>query len=188
METDSKNTPKPKRGRPKSFTRYYAEALDKTQRMPESCGSNRSKIDTTFRQMFFNAYHDASVEIQIRVMEFSTADILAGSGKLPRGYPTAATEIGRWIEGAPESEKAEAATVALQIVADARDKGISWRDIRTHFRKMRLGEREGNALSLFRHLARAYDEYIAKFPDTAQQARVGGVANLLNAIEEVTER
>jgi hypothetical protein len=181
------NTPKPKRGRPKSKARSYAEALEKVVGLPPSCESDRSKTDVAFRQMFFNAYHDASAEIQIRLMGFLPADILAGSAKLPRGYPTAATEIGRWIEGAPEAERAEAETVALQIVANARDTGASWRDIRTHFRKMRLGEREGNALSLFRHLARAYDEYVAKFPNTTQQTRIGGIMNLLEAVESPDE-
>lgn len=182
-ETVSENTPKPKRGRPWSEARHYADHLDKMGCSNADTKTQRSRIDAAHRQVFFNAYNAASAEVQIRIMGFLPAALLAGTARLPRGYPTAATEIGRWINEAPKYEEAEATTAALEIVADARDNGVSWSKIRAHFRTIRLGERRGNANSLQKHLSHALKGYVRRYPATFHSAQVLGIQHLLENVE-----
>lgn len=180
-ETVSEITPKAKRGRPKSFARELAEDSAFKGLGPQNAHSMRAKVDSAIRLAFIGPLLKAADETNVRIMGCTWNDIKQGTHHFPPGFDTAATEIGRWLVSYDESAEAQAR--ALEIVGDARDEGISWTDIRAHFRKLRLGERQGNALSLFTHLARAYDEYISNFPATTDQARVAGIRNLLDAVE-----
>lgn len=181
METVSENTPKPKRGRPKSFQRTFADELDSKGFSSPSIRTTRGKMNASFAGAFIGAWIRAAPDIQSRIMNCSSDAIKAGTHRFPRGFDTAATEIGRWIEAQHDEDEAKEA--ALLIVADARDEDIPWRQIRAHFRTMRLGEREGSAVSLFQHLARAFDDYRRMFPATPHTAQVAGIRNLLDAVE-----
>ena len=180
-ETVSEIKPKAKRGRPKSFACLYYEGMERSGLGLLNAHSKRAKIDYAHRMATFSAIRKAGEEIQTRVFGFTWNDIKLGTHHFPPGFDTAATEIGRWLTSCDESE--EASSAAVEIVTAARGKGISWADIRDHFRKLRLGERQGNALSLYAHLARAYDDYIRNFPATTDKARVAGIRNLLDAVE-----
>lgn len=129
---------------------------------------------------FIGAWARADSEKQMRIMNCTFDDVRAGNHSFPRGFNTAATEIGRWI--VTHADTAEAEASSLVIVADARTRGIPWREIRAHFRALRIGPRQGNALSLFRHLATAFDDYCRMFPETTQLARMAGIQNLMDAI------
>ena len=179
MKTVSENPPK--RGRPKSFACEYAESLERSGLGPQTAHSKRAKIDYAHRLAFIGAYHKADPETQARIMGCTFQEIRSGTCHFPPGFDTAATEIGRWLALYEESDDAK--EQALKLTADARTRGIGWREIKNHFRMLRLGERQGNAISLFIHLARAFDDYCRKFPATTQAAKVGGVRNLLDAIQ-----
>lgn len=180
-ETVSENAPKPKRGRPKSFQRIWAESSDKMGYMPDGIQSTRGKINHMFFVSFIGGLKTATPDIQFRVIGCHWQDVRNGTHNLPNGFPTTATEIGRWLANQPD--EAEAAQAALLTVANARDENIPWRDIRAHFRTMRLGEREGNAVALTKHLAHAFDDYLRMFPGTAHSAQVAGIRDLLEIVE-----
>jgi hypothetical protein len=180
-ETVSEIKPKAKRGRPKSFACLHAEGLERSGLGLLNAHSKRAKVDYAHRMAVLSAIRKAGEETQTRVFGFTLNDVMLGTHYFPPGYDTAATEIGRWI--ATHDALDEEKHAAIEIVTAARDEGISWADIRAHFRNLRLGEKQGNALSLFAHLARAYDEYIRNFPATTQDARIGGINNLLDAVE-----
>jgi hypothetical protein len=180
METVSENTPKPKRGRPKSYIRRYADELNKMGLSPDG-KSSRCKVDAAYTQSFFNLWHGSDAETQKGIMGHTTVEMANGTGCLPRGWATATAEIGRWIESRGGTDEAKASSIYITL--NARKDGIAWRDIRAHFRKLRLGERKGNALSLTYHFCRALDEYMAKFPATTRQAQAGAARNLLESIE-----
>jgi hypothetical protein len=184
METDSENTPKPKRGRPKSSARIYADFHDAAGRINPDIQTTRGKVNSALGSRFVGAWLKADEELQIRIMGFAGDALKSGTSPLPRGFTTAAIEITRWVE---THDRETATQAALEIVAEARDKGLSWRDVKAHFRKLRLGEREGNAHSLTLHLSRAFDEYMSRFPATTRQAQAAAVRNLLEAIEDRDE-
>jgi hypothetical protein len=60
------------------------------------------------------------------------------------------------------------------------------RRIRSHFRSLRLGERQGNAIALWIELSRTIDAYLARFPATTKQMIVGAVESLLEVVCEQT--
>jgi hypothetical protein len=114
------------------------------------------------------------------ILGCTAKDIEAGQQALPKGFRGAAESAGRWIEAGGDP------AAAVDIVADARQRGISFGDITTHFRSLRIGEREGSALSLTRTLARTLDEYQKRFPKTTDDQRIGAVRSLLSILEKET--
>jgi hypothetical protein len=75
----------------------------------------------------------------------------------------------------------------LRVVVQARRDGIGWRRIRSHFRSLRLGERQGNAIALWIELSRTIDAYLARFPATTKQMVVGAVESLLEVVSEESD-
>jgi hypothetical protein len=177
METVSENTPKSKRGRPKSDLRLHSEMLA-SQGIPCDGDSTRSKVNFSLFSKSIALISRAPSEMQMSILGFNTDEIMAGTKKFPPGFQTAATEIGRFMQTSTGHD------AVLERIAELINQGNKWSAIRSHFRALRLGARQGNALSLFRHLARAYDEYIQRFPDTTQEAAIGGIKNLLTELED----
>ena len=153
---------KRKRGRPRSHHRTEAEKLPASLR-PEGC--LRTTIDAVFSGVALQIILAAGEETQRTVWGCIGDDIMAGRGKFPKGWKAAAVAIGRYAE----TDDALAADMVARIVADARRDGISFGQIATHFRRLRIGEREGNAHSLAAALARTVDEYRRRFPKTTEQ-------------------
>jgi hypothetical protein len=99
----------------------------------------------------------------------SSAEMMAGSGGgYRRGYSTFAIEFGRWVDAAEPTP--EAIREHLQEVASGIRAGrISFGDAAAHYRKNRLGAKAGGARPLAKHLARALDSYLSRFPATDKQ-------------------
>jgi hypothetical protein len=183
METNSENTPKPKRGRPKSFARICADSSGSIN----ANGTLRTKLNFQYAVTFLGLIIKAPEETQREIMGCTCADLHAGKydGKYPPGLMTLGYEAGRFLESinATDEDKSN----ALKLVLNARRAGVSMHDIKAHFRKLRLGEREGSAYSLTLHLSRAFDEYMSRFPATTRQAQAAAVRNLLEVIEDRDE-
>lgn len=182
METFSENTPKPKRGRPKTHQGVWLDGLIKNNLGPLEIHTRRGKMDYIYRLETLRAIQKMKPETQEIILGFPLDNVKNGTKPFPPGYDTAATEIGRFIES--RNDNAEAVDAAMEILIDARTRGIPWRDIRAHFRKLRLGEKQGNALSLTMQLARALDDYTRKFPATTKAVRVAAIRNLLAIVED----
>jgi hypothetical protein len=121
----------------------------------------------------------AGTEAQRAVWGCTSADIMAGTGNLPKGWRTAAASIGRYLAATDDDP-----THVAGIVVEARRDGISFGDIADHFRRLRLGDREGNAVSLTQALARALDEYRRRFPKTTDQQARAALQNVADALNE----
>ena len=112
-----------------------------------------------------------------------TDDDMRRRGHYPRGWDSAALEIGRLLSAIDDDDTVRG---YLLVAVNARRDGVSWRVIRSHFRALRLGERQGNALSLLSELARTIDGYRSRFPATTEQMILGAVRNLLDIVSERT--
>lgn len=161
-------TPKRKRGRPRSFVCSAAYK-----------GCYRTKVDWTFHLAAVGLIRGAGTEAQRAVWGCTRDEIMAGTGTLPKGWKTAAISIGRYL-AATDDDPARVAG----IVAKARRDGISFGDIAAHFRRLRLGEREGNATSLTLALERALDEYRRSFPKTTDRQALEALQNVADAVQE----
>jgi len=154
-------TPKRKRGRPRGHQRNFMEELPP---MLRADGCTRTLIDTAFAAVTMQVVQNTDADTQRAVWGCTGDDIRDGTRNLPKGWKTAAVSIGKYLE-ATDDDPARVAG----IVAEARRDGISFGDIAAHFRRLRLGDREGNAHSLTMALARALDEYRKRFPKTTDQ-------------------
>lgn len=182
METVSENTPKPKRGRPKSFQRICAD--DPGSMAPDGC--TRTKINWQLTVTFLGIIDKSTPEEQIRLMGYTCEELrFKHGGKLFPGAYKTGMEVARYLTAIGDTTENRAAVLGVMLMA--RDEKIPWRDIAAHFRKLRLGSKEGDSLALFTHLARAYDDYIRNFPATKHQCRIGGIRNLLEAVELPSE-
>lgn len=172
---------KRRRGRPRSWTRLFADDLDRNGLL-SNCGCERSRTN--------EAYRAAAMGPALRLLTAEERVVLLGvndeqrrsGGPLPRGWSSAALEIGRLLERIDDDD--ETIRGYLLIAVNARRDGIPWRAIRSHFRTLRLGERCGNALSLLSELARTIDAYLARFPATTKQMVAGAVESLLEVVSE----
>lgn len=172
---------KRRRGRPRSWIRQFADRLDQ-QGLLLNCGCDRSRTN--------EAYRAAAMGPALRLLSAGERAVLFGvddeqrrsGATLPRGWSSAALEIGRLLERIDDDD--ETARGYLLIAVNARRDGVSWRAIRSHFRSLRLGERQGNALSLLSELARTIDGYRARFPATTDQMIAGAVRSLLGIVCE----
>jgi hypothetical protein len=173
-----------RRGRPRSDARFYCDRLRQLKMLPDGCA--RTQTNFTYRT---RALHPVSkilsADDQRTLFGCTADDIRRGAGRFPKGWDTAAEEIGRFLFSIDADEDAEADY--LRVAVNARRDGVSWRAIRSHFRSLRLGEREGNALSLLSELARTIDAYRSRFPATTDQMIVGAVRSLLEVVSEETD-
>jgi hypothetical protein len=112
----------------------------------------------------------------------ATADQLRQRGAFPRGWSSVALELGRLLDSIQADD--DTARNYVLVAVNARRNGVPWRDIRSHFRTIRLGQRQGNTLSLTRELAQAIDSYRSRFPSTTDQMVIAAARNLLDAVSE----
>jgi hypothetical protein len=175
-EKSSENT-KRTQGRPRSHHRTQAEKLPSWLRQ-EAC--LRTTVDAIFSGVALQVVQIAGEDTQRTVWGCTCDDIMAGRGKFPKGWKTAAVSIGRYLEAT-----GDVGEVVARIVADARGKGISFGEIAAHFRRLRLGDREGNADSLTQALARVLDEYRRRFPKTNGQQVRAALQNVLEAVQKL---
>ena len=173
-------TPKRKRGRPRGENSHKVEFYKKMNCLPE--GGTRTKSEWAFSMKFFNAIHNADADTQRAVWGCTYAQISAGTHRPPKGWQTAAGSVGRYL-AATDDDPAHVAG----IVVKARRDGISFGDIAAHFRRLRLGDREGNAVSLTQALARALDEYRKRFPKTTDEQARAALHNVADQLRIRTQ-
>jgi hypothetical protein len=169
------------RGRPRSVTREVADAYD---RMLGISGCQRTKLNEAYRLRATGRAFDLPDDEQRILFGSTKTEIWSGKGpgKFPPGWQTAAEEIGRFLVsiGADDDTAAD----YLRVAVNARRTGTPWRAIRSHFRSLRLGERQGDAIALWIELSRTIDAYLDRFPATTKQMIVGAVESLLEVVSE----
>ena len=167
---------KRKRGRPKGYQRQFMEALP-----PGLCpeGGTRTKIDWAFMLAVQGPLQEADPDTQRAILGCTADEIKAGTHTWPHGFKTAAVEAGRYLEATGTD-----AAAVLRVIADARKAGTPWADIAAHYRRLRLGDREGNAWTLTKALARTLDEYRRRFPKTTPQQARAAVEDLLGLLDK----
>jgi hypothetical protein len=112
----------------------------------------------------------------------SDDELRRGTKTFPRGWESVAVEIGRLLSSLGADDETERGY--LLVAVNARRDGASWRTIRSHFRALRLGKRQGNAMALTTELARTIDGYRSRFPATTDQQMIGAVESLLEVLSE----
>jgi len=167
---------KRKRGRPKGYERQFMDALPSYLR-PE--GGTRTKTDWAFMMPVQGPLQKADTDTQRAILGCTADELKAGTHSWPRGFKTAAVEAGRYLK----ATGADAGTV-LRVIADARKAGTPWADIAAHYRRLRLGDRKGNAWTLTKALARTLDEYRRRFPKTPPEQTRAAVENLLDLLDK----
>ena len=173
---------KRRRGRPRSYARTYADKLQDISSIHESCGSERGRTNTAYRLLCLGKVRRLlSVEELQTLLGFTWEELRDGIKPFPRGWDSAANEIGRFIADD------ETARDYLLVAVNARRDGMPWRLIRSHFRNLRLGERQGNSLSLLTELARTVDDYCLRFPATTHQMITGAANSLLEIVSEKSD-
>jgi hypothetical protein len=172
---------KPRRGRPRSVVR---EVADRHHRMFGSSGCQRTQTNEAYRLRATGRVFDLPDDEQRVLFGSTKAEIWSGKGpgKFPPGWQTAAEEIGRFLVSIEADD--DTAADYLRVAVNARRNRVPWRAIRSHFRSLRLGERQGNAVALWIELSRTIDAYIARFPATTKQMIVGAVESLLEVVSE----
>jgi len=173
---------KPRRGRPRSWKRNLAEDLRRRGLSPSDCRCERSQMNNAYRLSATGPALRLLTPEERTVLFGATDDELRRGCTFPRGWDSAALELGRLLHGIDADD--EAARRFLLIAVNARRDGVSWRAIRSHFRSLRLGERQGNAIALWIELSRTIDAYRSRFPATTDQMIVGAVESLLEVVSE----
>lgn len=174
MEPDSKK----KRGRPRSVAGEVAAQLPAAL-LPEGC--RRSKVNYAYRLRALRpVVHRMPDGDRADLLGCTVGDIRKGAARFPRGWDTTAEEIGRFLHAIDADDDTE--DKYLRVALKARRDGLSWRDIRSHFRRLRLGDRHGNSMSLTRELAVTIDGYRSRFPDTADEVIQAAVESLLSIV------
>lgn len=175
---DSSEKKRP-RGRPRGHARQVAEDIGA---MINASGGPRARVNAAYRQEWFRVFRHAPEELQLQLNGATWAQIAQGTGWKP-GWETMGESIGRALHAGTVTDEE-----ALGIVRDARARGLSCGDIAAHFRRLRLGERGGNSVSLCKALAATVDRYQARFPGTTATQRLAAVEDLLAIIrQEQTE-
>jgi hypothetical protein len=155
LETISKN----KQGRPKG---YQSRLLEAGVLIQQPDGGHRTKVNWVFMLDVLQLVTSSSKDIQQIVWGCTSDDLESGKKKFPPGWMTFAPEIGRYIANADDDEK----QTVLHVIVDARERGLSWRDIGSHFRTLRLGEKSGNRAALISALCRTVNQFRQQFPKT----------------------
>lgn len=164
------------RGRPKGAA---ARRLDSGGMLSPIEGCRRTQLNTVVGYEALRIVLDADAETQRAILGQTGDDIDRGKARLPKGWWTAATEIGRFVLASPDEED-----FALDCLLDARRRSVSWSAIRDHFRQMRIGKRTGSEAALLKSLARAIDEFRQRYPGTADAVVTGAVARLVDLVNQ----
>lgn len=167
---------KKKQGRPKGHQR---QVLDSGLRSHSVDGCERTKVNWVFMLDVLNLINNASEDVQRIVWGCTARDLESGNAKFPKGWTTFTPEIGRYIADASDDEK----QTVLNVIVDARQRGLSWSDIGAHFRTLRLGERSGNKPALIAAICRAIDQFRKQFPKTSQQVVTSALGYVQLAIQ-----
>ncbi len=174
---------KRKRGRPRSWVRTFADELRRSNLIPEGCGSERSRMNVAYRAAANGpAMRLLSADERTVLLGASDDELRRGTKTFPRGWESVAVEIGRLLSSLGAEDETERGY--LLVAVNARRDGASWRTIRSHFRALRLGKRQGNAMALTTELARTIDGYRSRFPATTDQQMIGAVESLLEVLSE----
>lgn len=192
METVSKNTdsqpnepnkddtPKPKRGRPRTRQRQLIEM------MPEAghgSASQRNRMNEKYALTFWGHVVDATEEEQLALLGCRWNQC---TYHFPKGSVTAATEIGRYMEWCCESKDNE--RMIFQQVLHMRQEGLEWKHIKGWYRERRLGKRRGNYRALTSILTRAIDDYKRQFAGTDYHMMVEALDHTMEAVMEWEQR
>ena len=164
---------KPKRGRPRSTARICADNLGNLA--PD--GGLRTKVDFIHGTRFLAALK-GSPEYFEDIMLATPDELRAGIKPMPRGYRCMAAEAGRCIGAGMDPAN------IVEFVGEARRAGRPFSDITAQLRAARLGKRAGSAEALFRHLLRAYRDYLMRFPETPEGDIHEAIVRLWNVFQE----
>jgi hypothetical protein len=173
---------KPRRGRPQSWVRDFAEELRQRGLLPDNCGYERSRVHYAYRMVATSRAMRLLSADERAVLFGPTDEAMQRREAFPRGWDSAAVEIGRLLSAIDQDD--DTVRGYLLVAVNARRTGDSWRTIRSHFRSLRLGERQGNAVSLLMELARAIDGYRSRFPATTDRMTLAAVRSLVEVISE----
>lgn len=156
---------KPRRGRPRSHARRRLDTLGPS--IDTAGKTARTQLAWVYGQAT-TGYVDALLEPddqRVFLGRRTRGDRLAAFSGYPRGYTGFAVEFGRWAEGL------DAGTIC-QSLADCaaclRDGRTTFAHLAACYRKARLGGKAGTPLALARHLTRALDAYLRRFPATTE--------------------
>jgi hypothetical protein len=182
-ETTSENR---RRGRPRSYNREYLDGL------PGSLKPTGGTVRTQLAKV--NEYHVIGLidellepDDQRVFLGGSPSELMAGKANCtPRGFCSFAIEFGRWAD-ASSADLETLREHLLEVATAVRSGRIKFGDAAAHYRKNRLGSRAGNARSLGRHLARALDDYLRRFPDTKSETIKAALGHLVDANARVMQ-
>ena len=163
-----------KRGRPMGSQR---QALDDMTDLNSGC--LRTKVNEVFMFELLGLVEDATEDVQRIVWGCTKSEIASGTANFPRGWKTFAPEIGRYLSIADDDEKQN----SLNVIVDARQRGLSWSDIGAFFRTLRIGERIGNKPALIAAICRTIDQFRKQFPKTARQVVTSALEHVQLAIQ-----
>jgi hypothetical protein len=163
------NLSKKKQGRPQSDRRKAAEEICRDT-MPNAC--TRTLVDELYFSQMIVEIKEGDQDIERDI--FGNA---YGKSCPPKGLKTAAVQACRWVESVGETD--DAFTSAIKTMAEARRDGIPFGTIARHFKKLRLGEREGTTKGAYRKFCTAIDDYRKSFPKTSDETLVNALRILL---------
>ena len=175
METISE-TPKPKVRRPKS--KYW----DVVKKLGPFCvgGCARAKLDEArMISIFSAATKDRSDEEQRLAIGAANAEIRNGTGKIAPGFKPTAIEATRWCESSGATHKQ-----AVDIIIEARRRGSSYPEIHAHFRRIRLGDRQGTKTGFLHAIERAINDHLRRFSGTDKATITGFLREYVEALEK----
>jgi hypothetical protein len=174
---DGEAMEKNKRGRPKSTGRLKMEFMDPMVRVE---GGDRTKVNFAYSTVGFDIFCKNPEAFRV-VMGGSLEEFLRGEKNLPRGWRGAFEQVGRYLLAidADEEQKSQ----IMGVVRQAREDGCTWTDIKMHFWRLRLGDREGGLAAVVSVLLRAIDGYQKTFPKTPRET----IKEALRETEEILD-
>jgi len=175
---------KPRRGRPRSRARVF---LDEIGQLLDCQGkTDRTHISHVYSAATYGYVDKLLPPDDQRVfLGGSWEEIQTGTaGPKPRGFHTFAVEFGRW------SVQVNDETIRdhlLDVAGHLRAGRVTFTRAAAHYRRNRIGKRAGTAKQLAKHLARALDEYLLRFPTTPPEVVDEAILRLARADREVRE-
>ncbi len=167
----SENVSKKKRGRPRGFGSQMIELSGFAHTVD---GGHRTKVNWVFMLQALRLVRNASEDVQRIVWGCTADDIESGNARFPKGWTTYAPEIGRFLIEIDDDDRAD----VLNVIVEARQRGLSWSDIGEHYRTLRLGEKTGNEDALTKALLRVVHEFRKRFPKTPEHVFVNAAARV----------
>ncbi len=115
-----------------------------------------------------------------KIFGFTVQEVMSGEKCFPRGSHAAFEQIGRLIVeiGADADEKRQ----IMDVVQEAVENGCTWAEIKAHYRRLRLGNREGDVDGMKRAGLSAVAEYRKKFPKTSCETVAQALRDILDRV------